>query len=84
VSVSERWPAHALVEALKGHSVIDASCDGEGVDDVRLRLENGVVIRIDARVTFSDDELLIEAGLAGPYARLDVTIGDHELWPHDE
>jgi hypothetical protein len=84
VSVPERWPGHALVEALKGHTVIDASCDGEGVDDVRLRLENDVVIRIDATVTFSDDELLIEAGLAGPQARLDVTIGDRELWPHDE
>jgi hypothetical protein len=83
VSAAERWPAHALAEALKGHTVIDASCDGEGVDDVRLRLENGVIIRIDAKIIRVEDDLLAAVGLT-EQAQLDVTIGDHELWPYDE
>jgi hypothetical protein len=83
MATAERWPAAALVEALRGHTVIDASCDAEGVDDVRLRLEDGTVIRIDARVTYSDAVELIEFGLAGPWAQLEVAIGGANLWSHD-
>lgn len=34
--------------ALVGHTVIDATCDGEGLDDVRLVLDDGTAVLIDA------------------------------------
>jgi hypothetical protein len=38
------------VQALKGHTIVDASCDGEGVGDVRLRLEDGTTVLIDSEI----------------------------------
>ena len=70
---------------LANGTVINSSCDGG-----RRRRRRPAAPRercghpIDATITFSDDVLLIDAGLAGSHARLDVTIGDHELWPHDK
>lgn len=46
--MSERWPADGLVRALRGRTVIDAVCDGEGNDDVRLLLDDDTVVAIDA------------------------------------
>lgn len=75
--MSERWPAASLVRALRGRTVIDATCDGEGIDDVRLRLDDGTVLMIDATVVDIVDELLP----LGPRGRLVVDIGGAELWP---
>jgi len=60
--------------------VVDASCDGEGFDDVRLLLDDGRVVTIDVAVEAVTDESLKELGL-GPQGRLVVTVGGHELWP---
>jgi hypothetical protein len=46
----ETHPARALVEALLGRTIVDATCDGEGVDDVRLQLDNGTVILNDSEL----------------------------------
>jgi hypothetical protein len=45
-SSRERYPARAIVDALKGRTVVDASCDGEGMDDVRLLLDDGTTLAI--------------------------------------
>lgn len=39
--LSERWPAQALVQVLRGRTVIAAFCDAEGKDDLRLLLIGG-------------------------------------------
>jgi hypothetical protein len=77
----EKHPARALVEALMGRTIVDASCDGEGVDDVRLRLDNGVVILIDSELD-EDSAPLAEMLGRPPWPRLVVLIGGDELWPH--
>lgn len=74
--MSERWPADALVRALRGRTVVDASCDGEGVDDVRLLLDDGTVVTIDATVVDVDEPIPL-----GPRGRLTVSIGRPGLWP---
>jgi len=73
--MSERWPAAALVRALRGRTVIDAFCDGQGMDDVRLRLDDGTVVALDATV-----EEIVEPLELGPRGRLTVSIGGIELW----
>lgn len=80
--MTERWPADALVQALRGRTVVDASCDGEGMDDVRLLLDDGRVVVIDAVVEEVQDKLLRELGM-GPQGRLVVTLGGRELWPFE-
>ncbi|MGH2745353.1 MAG: hypothetical protein ACRDN8_23260 [Thermoleophilaceae bacterium] len=59
--MSERWPADALVRALRGRTVVEASCDGEGVDDVRLLLDDGTVVAIDATVVDVDEPIPLRA-----------------------
>lgn len=75
--MSERWPADALVRALRGRTVIDASCDAQGNSDVRLVLDDGTVIALDA-ITVHETAGPLDLGLRG---RLTVTIGGRELWP---
>jgi hypothetical protein len=84
-SRQERHPAAALVAALAGRTVIDATCDGEGVDDVRLLLDDGTAILIDAELD-SDPESMALADELGrpPWPRLRVFIGGRELWPFDQ
>lgn len=78
--MSERWPADALVRALRGRTVIDAWCDGEGMDDVRLRLDDGSVVTLDATAV---DGVVGPIDL-GPQGRLVVNIGGSGLWPFDD
>ena len=80
--MSERWPADALVRALRGRTVIDAVCDGEGTDDVRLLLDDDrggyddTVVAIDAIAVEITEPLAL-----GPRGKLTVAIGGLELWP---
>jgi hypothetical protein len=77
----QKHPAHALVEALKGRTVVDASCDAEGVDAVRLRLDDGTVILIDSELD-RDSAPLAKTLDRPPWPRLVVRIGGDDLWPH--
>jgi hypothetical protein len=79
--MSERWPAAALVEALRGRRVVQASCDGEGMDDVWLRLDDGTKITIDATL---EEQGEIGGVQVGPVGRLVVNIGGEDLWPEPE
>jgi hypothetical protein len=83
-SRDERHPAAALAAALVGRTVIDATCDGEGVDDVRLLLDDGTAVLIDAELD-SDPESLVLAEQLGraPWPRLRVLVGGRELSPLD-
>lgn len=74
--MSERWPADALVRALRGRTVIDAVCDGEGNDDVRLLLDDDTVVAIDAVAVEITEPLAL-----GPRGKLTVAVGGLELWP---
>jgi|GEM_PF-6187159 len=74
--MSERWPADALVRALRGRTVIDAVCDGEGNDDVRLLLDDDTVVAIDAIAVEITQPLAL-----GPRGQLTVDVGGLELWP---
>ena len=74
--MSECWPADALVRALRGRTVVDAVCDGEGDDDVRLLLDDGTVVAVDATVVDIREPLAL-----GPRGRLTVAVGGLELWP---
>lgn len=78
----ERSPGKALVIALRGRTVVEASCDAQGMDDVRLLLDDGRVVVIDVAAEEVDDELLKELAL-GPQGRLVVTLGGRELWPFE-
>jgi len=80
----ERRPAAALIEALKGRTVIDASCDAQGVDvDVRLKLADGTTILIDAELDEDPHALALAEQLGRPpWPRLLVKLGGDELWPH--
>lgn len=81
-SSPERYPAKAIVEKLKGRTVVDASCDGEGMDDVRLLLDDGTTIAIDSELDSSPDSLAMAEWLGRPpWPRLLVQIGGRELWP---
>ena len=82
---SERYPAHALVEALKGRTVVNASCDAQGVDDVRLLLDDGTAIMIDSELDMSPDSVAMAETLSRPpWPRLSVRIGGRELWPLED
>jgi hypothetical protein len=82
---SERYPAHALVEALKGRTVVNASCDAQGVDDVRLLLDDGTAIMIDSELDMSPDSVAMAEALGRPpWPRLSVRIGGRELWPLED
>jgi hypothetical protein len=81
----EGHPAAALVAALVGRTVVDATCDAEGVDDVRLLLDDGTAILLDAELD-TDPESMALAGQLGraPWPRLRVLIGGRELSPLDQ
>ncbi|MGN6869606.1 MAG: hypothetical protein ACTHMY_14530 [Solirubrobacteraceae bacterium] len=70
--------------ALVGCTVIDATCDCEGVDDVRFLLDHGTAVLIGAELC-SDPESLVLAEQLGrpPWRRLRV-LGGRELWPFDK
>jgi hypothetical protein len=76
-SGTERFPAAALVEALRGRMVVDAYCDGEGHDDVHLVLDDGTAVWVDVDV---DTSVVVEGrdGVRlelGPRGRLVVALG---------
>lgn len=78
----ETHPAAALVAALRGRTVLDATCDGEGNDDVWLRLDNGSVVRIDAIVETATPVQPVDGGEPlelGPHGRLIVAFPDRYL-----
>jgi hypothetical protein len=82
----ERYPAAALVAALKGRTIVDASCDAQGVDDVRLLLDDGIAIIIDSERDMSPNGVAMAESLGvPPWSRLRVVIRGLELWPfgHD-
>jgi hypothetical protein len=82
-SGSERLPAAALVEALRGRTVIDAYCDGEGHDDVHLMLDDGTAVWVDVDV---DPNVVVEGRDGGrlelgPRGRLVVAVGQRgQAW----
>ncbi len=82
----ERHPAAILVEVLKRHRVVDATCDGEGNEDVRLLLDDDTVVMIDSDLALDPySETMARAiGRPVPWSRLVVKVGPrHELWPFD-
>jgi len=82
VRCHERYPARAIVEALKRRTVVDTSCDGEGMDDVRLLLNNGTTVTIDSELDTSPNAVAMADWLGRPpWPRLVVRIGGRELWP---
>jgi hypothetical protein len=61
---------------------VGASCDGEGMDDVRLLLDDGTTIAIDSELDTSSDSLAVAEWLGRPpWPRLLIKIGGRELWP---
>jgi len=65
--------------------VIDATCDGEGVDDVRLLLDDGTAILIDAEHNSEPESVaLADAVGRAPWPRLRVLVDGRELWPFDQ
>jgi hypothetical protein len=77
---SARFPAAALVEALRGRMVVDAFCDAEGHDDVQLVLDDGTRVWVDVEV---DPNVVIEGGGGGrlelgPRGRLVVAVERRE------
>jgi len=79
----ERYPARALVNALKGRTVIDASCDAEGIADLCLALDDGTTILIDVEPDVDSEPLALAFGRR-PWPRLVVRVGAGELWPDNE
>jgi len=64
--------------------VVDATCDGEGVGDTRLLLDDGTAILIDAELDNGPESLaLAEHFGRPPWPRLCVFIGARELRPFD-
>jgi hypothetical protein len=81
----EGHPAAALVAALVGRTVVDATCDGQGVDDVRLLLDDGRAIVRDAQLDTGPESMALAEQLGrAPWPRLRVLIGGRELWPPDQ
>jgi hypothetical protein len=73
---SARFPAAALVEALRGRTVVDAYCDAEGQDDVHLVLDDGTGVWVDVEV---DPNVVVEGRGGGrlelgPRGRLVVAV----------
>ncbi len=79
----ERHPARALVDALKGRTVVDASCDAEGNDGLRLALDDGTTILIDVEPDVDSEPLALALGRR-PSPRLAVRIGAGKLWDDDQ
>ncbi len=75
---AERHPARALVDALKGRTIIDASCDAEGNNDLRLFLDDGTMILIDVEPDVDSEPLALALGRR-PSPRLAVRIGAGKL-----
>jgi hypothetical protein len=81
----ERHPAAALAATLVGHTVVDATGDGEGVGDARLLLDDGTTILVDAELDSDPDSMALAEELGRPpWPRLLVLIGGRELWPFDQ
>jgi hypothetical protein len=82
----ERYPVAALAKALTGRTAVDASCDGEGMDDVRVLLDDGTAILVHVELdTDPESVALAEALGRPPWPRLLVCIGDRrQLWPFDD
>jgi hypothetical protein len=81
----ERQPADALVKTLIGRKVVDASCDAEGNDDVRLFLDDGTTVAIDAELNTDPKSVALASALGRPpWPRLYVQIGGRELWPFED
>src|SRR5918999_2152689 len=59
----ERYPADALVKALIGRTISDATCDGEGMDDVRLLLDDGTAIPIHCELDADPESLTLAESL---------------------
>lgn len=77
-----RYPAEALVEAVRGRTLVDGSCDGQGVDDVRLLLGDGTTIAIDTELDSGPCGVSMAQSLGRPpWPRLTVRSGGRELWP---
>jgi hypothetical protein len=65
--------------------VIDATCDREGVDDVRLLLDDGTAILIDAEHNSEPESVALADALGrAPWPRLRVLVDGRELWPFDQ
>jgi len=75
---AEHHPARALVDALKGRTIIDASCDAEGNDDLRLFLDDETMILIDVEPDVDSEPLALALGRR-PSPRLVVRIGAGKL-----
>jgi len=80
---AERHPARALVNALKGRTVTDASCDAEGNGDLRLFLDDGTMILIDVEPDVDAEPLALALGRR-PSPRLAVRVGAGKLWDDDQ
>jgi hypothetical protein len=80
----ERFPANSLVNALKGRCVVDATCDAEGLDDIRLLLDDGTTILVNVALETEPDAVAMAEKLGRPpWPRLLVHIGGAELWPFE-
>lgn len=74
-----RWPAAALVDALRGRTIVEAYCDGEGMDDVQLRLDDGTHVWLDVDVEDTSRNLPGAGRLdLGPRGRLRVAVQHSE------
>jgi len=81
----EGHPAAALIAALLGRTVVDATCDGEGVDDVRLLLDDGTAVLLDAQLDTDPESMALAEQLGrAAWPRSRILIGGRELWPLDQ
>ncbi len=71
------------MDALKGRTVIDASCDAEGNADLRLLLDDGTMILIDVEPDVDSEPLALALGRR-PSPRLAVRIGAGKLWDDNQ
>jgi len=61
--------------------VVDATCDGECVEDVRLLIDDGTTIVIDAELDNDPESLALAEQIGRPgWPRLRVPVGGRELW----
>jgi len=64
-----------------GRMVVDATCDGECVEDVRLLIDDGTTIVIDAELDNDPESLALAEQIGRPgWPRLRVPVGGRELW----
>jgi hypothetical protein len=72
----EGHPAATLAAALVGRTVVDATCDAEGVDDVRLLLDDGTVILLDVELDPDPESMALADQLGrAPWPRLRILTG---------